>query len=208
MVNFELVNENADDWEELEFLTHEAGVAAYLVVDWGAKEAEVENMPVDNCHRGQYVCDSISIFELDTDVDFSRFKEFYYNTIQPTLVMMDKEIERQWVNKINVLDVKHGDVEGSKKIGAWYNGVFNFLVAAPAHNFYIAWCFSHITDYYEEEGGLIGFLENNGLDFSHVSLTHEICRGIIGHLERDGIKVMMPFNTFVKEIKRYQALYQ
>lgn len=207
MTNFELVNENADEWDEAEFFTYEHNVATYLVVDWSLQEVEVEHLDVAT-HRGYIIFDSTSIFELEPDVDFSSFKEFYNKTIKPTLVMMNNEIEKQWVDKDIVFDLEYNDDgEANKKLGAWYKAVFNMLIAAPKHDLYYAWTFSDIEDYYEEEGGLITFLENNGLDFRHVKLTDEICKGVASHLIRDNVKLIMPFGAFVAGLKKYQALY-
>lgn len=208
MTNFELENENAGEWEETEFFTYKHNVATYLVVDWNTQEAEVEKLDVST-HRGFVVWDSASVFELEPDVDFSEFKNFYDKAIKPTLALMSNEIERQWVDKVNVLDIEYNaEAEANRKITAWYEAVFNMLVAAPKHNLLYAWTFNDVEDYYEEEGGLITFLENNGLDFRHVKLSNEICEGVAGHLARDNVKLIMPFEVFVAGLKKYQASYQ
>jgi hypothetical protein len=100
--DFELTNENIENWEKAEFWESDPMqdnselCSIILYVNWEKKTATVETQMDTNTIDGAVWNGLASEYSIAEDTDFKQFPEFYKEKIQPLLQKIGEGFESEW----------------------------------------------------------------------------------------------------------------
>lgn len=171
MSDFELTNENVEDWEQAEFWEYDPMQSEQAVCDiiiyvkWEEKTATVETQMRTNSTDGAVWNGLASVFSLPVDTDFTQFAEFYKDEIQPILQKIGEGFESEW-------DGNNWKGRFSEEANELLRNLDQKLEGTPKHD--ICYYFS-LRDSYEY-GGISQLrldLEAEGIDLLTADLNND-----------------------------------